>query len=215
MIVACLPGCHLVSMVGSVLLIALRKEARDPGHPRDRAAARPSDWLLHGLVQPVDAQQSGFQCGGHGRDPNPGRHSGRVGPEGMYAGVADPLGKIFRWTRMQAKGNMGRTLMPAATRGGRIVLATPPSRWNPTNRTILFAAEGRRTGPGAFFPMNPEQKSDRPDPSLFALAIPMAFAFFWFPPIPLFIAVRGLRDTKDGKRWGVPARIAQLFTLCV
>ena len=65
--------------------------------------------------------------------------------------------------------------------------------------------------------MNPEQKSDRPDPSLFAfLAIPMAFAFFWFPPIPLFIAVRGLRDTKDGQRWGRPfARIAQLFTLCV
>ena len=65
--------------------------------------------------------------------------------------------------------------------------------------------------------MNSERKSDRPDPSLFAfLAIPMAFAFFWFPPIPLFIAVRGLRDTKDGRRWGRPfARIAQLFTLCV
>ena len=60
-------------------------------------------------------------------------------------------------------------------------------------------------------------KSERPDPSLYAfLAIPMAFAFFWFPPIPLFIAMRGLRDTKDGQRWGRPfARIAQLFTLCV
>ena len=44
----------------------------------------------------------------------------------------------------------------------------------------------------------------------------MAFAFFWFPPIPLFIAVRGLRDTKDGNSRGRPfARIAQLFTLCV
>ncbi|MAV54608.1 MAG: hypothetical protein CMJ28_01470 [Phycisphaerae bacterium] len=60
-------------------------------------------------------------------------------------------------------------------------------------------------------------KSERPDPSLFAfLAVPMAFAFFWFPPIPLFIAVRGLRDTKDGQRWGrLFARIGQVFTLFV
>ena len=64
--------------------------------------------------------------------------------------------------------------------------------------------------------MNPEQKSDRPDPSLFAfLAIPMAFAFFWFPPIPLFIAVRGLRDTKDGKRWGVPLLASPSCSPCV
>ena len=46
MIVACLPGCHLVSMVGSVLgLIALRKEAKDPGHPRDRMRAARAIWV--------------------------------------------------------------------------------------------------------------------------------------------------------------------------
>mgnify|MGYP006229216831 FL=1 len=35
-----------------------------------------------------------------------------VGPDGMYAGVADPLGEDFSVdiVRMQAKGNMGRTL---------------------------------------------------------------------------------------------------------
>ena len=35
-----------------------------------------------------------------------------VGPEGMYAGVADPLGEDFSVdiVRMQTKGNMGRTI---------------------------------------------------------------------------------------------------------
>ena len=58
-----------------------------------------------------------------------------VGPEGMYAGVADPLGEDFSVdiVRMQAKGNMGRTLDVALRLSGRThgALPTPPSRWNP------------------------------------------------------------------------------------
>ena len=115
MIVACLPGCHLVSMVGSILgLIALRKEAKDPGHPRDRMRAARAIWIgfFMGLFNLWMLSKVGSSVVDMVETQTPAAIRASVGPEGMYPGVADPLGEDFSVdiVRMQAKGNMGRTL---------------------------------------------------------------------------------------------------------
>ena len=138
MIVACLPGCHLVSMVGSVLgLIALRKEAKDPGHPRDRMRAARAIWIgfFMGLFNLWMLSEVGSGVVDMVETQTPAAIRASVGPEGMYAGVADPLGEDFSVdiVRMQAKGNMGRTLDVALRLSGTKcgALPTPRSPWNP------------------------------------------------------------------------------------
>ncbi len=115
MIVACLPGCHLVSMLGSVLgLIALRREAKDPGHPRDRMRAARAIWIgfFMGLFNLWMLSEVGSSVVDMVENQTPAAIRASVGPEGAYAGMADPLGEDFSVDiiRMQTKGNMGLTL---------------------------------------------------------------------------------------------------------
>ena len=115
MIVACLPGCHLVSMVGSVLgLIALRREAREPGHPRDRKRAVRAIWIgfFMGLFNLWMLSEVGSGVVEMVESQTPAAIRASVGPEGDYAGMADALGDDFSVDiiRLQPKGNLGRTL---------------------------------------------------------------------------------------------------------
>ena len=78
-----------------------------------------------------------------------------VGPEGMYAGVADPLGEDFFGGHCADAGQGQHGPYPrrraATLGGGRMVLCQRHHHGGTQpDRTILFAVEGRRTGPGAF-----------------------------------------------------------------